>query len=421
MKNTTFRIVATLLVVVCLCIGFVVPTQTTAQAKTATDLPAGYEEVFSYEDVFAHYYNSAQNQLAQRNARLTMSYEQFCSSYYKQQLPIGEFTESVVDEELENQGDSANATPRDSSLSEDEDYILTSLTDYATTPASAFRRVPNYNGYQGKTFDYSLLKDGDIVYETKTKFATDHSALISVVSKSSAYGNYVQTIEAVGDGVQFGFLDDNRMVEFGVKILRPNATRQQRLSAISFAKTQLGKPYHLPIPVNERNTSANSPDWYCSELIYAAYYNSGVDIAVFQKANGQTSLPASGGVLPQDLDFAMNTYIVNIQHIQYLDIELVYGDRWQVRIYNKYPTPYLVSYNAKMCTKNDAENWTNLNDLVTVNIPANSYVTVTISEKFLCGYIVVGCQSGNARFVTYANGLQAGPYHMNIYSKTLRV
>lgn len=175
MKNTAFRIVATLLVVVCLCIGFVVPTQTTAQAKTATDLPAGYEEVFSYEDVFAHYYNSAQNQLAQRNAQLTMSYEQFCSSYYKQQLPIGEFTESVVDEELEKQGDSANATPRDSSLSEDEDYILTSLTDYATTPASAFRRVPNYNGYQGKTFDYSLLKDGDIVYETITILNVGHA------------------------------------------------------------------------------------------------------------------------------------------------------------------------------------------------------------------------------------------------------
>ena len=213
-------------------------------------------------------------------------------------------------------------------------------------------------------------------------------------------------------GVQFGFLDDNRMVEFGVKILRPHVTDQQCQTAIDFAKSQLGKPYSYAF--DERRTSASTPEWYCSELIYAAYYNAGISLILYKLANGNNSVPAEGA-LPIDLYNGMHSHCVCIENENYVDIELVHGDRWQVRIYNKSDTARLILYSNKMCVQTNAKNWTNLSNLSTVNIPANSYATVTISEKFLCGYIAVSYHTNGHRYITYANGLQAGPYKMAIY------
>ena len=58
----------------------------------------------------------------------------------------------------------------------------------------------------------------------------------------------------------------------------------QRQNAIAFAESQLGKPYdpckNFLIWWYDRpkDSSPDAEAWYCSELVWAAYYNQGIDI-----------------------------------------------------------------------------------------------------------------------------------------------
>lgn len=116
-------------------------------------------------------------------------------------------------------------------------------------------------------------------------FNAGHNAMIVDMAHSGYYGSYMQTIEAVGGGVQYGFLDDLRMAEYKIKILRVSgATSTVRNNAIYFIRAQLGKPYYLN--TFRLNTSIDSLEWYCSELVYAAYKYAGIDIGVKQGSNG---------------------------------------------------------------------------------------------------------------------------------------
>ena len=70
---------------------------------------------------------------------------------------------------------------------------------------------------------------------------------------------------------------------------------------MKFAVSQLGKGYRLDLG---KNTSGNEKDWYCSELVWAAYKNQGVDL---ETSSGEP------GVTPRDLLNSSLTYSVNIK------------------------------------------------------------------------------------------------------------
>ena len=57
------------------------------------------------------------------------------------------------------------------------------------------------------------------------------------------------------------------------KIITSN--EEQRINAINFALGQIGKPYNAR---EAKNQSFDSKAGYCSELVWAAYYNQGIDI-----------------------------------------------------------------------------------------------------------------------------------------------
>jgi len=57
------------------------------------------------------------------------------------------------------------------------------------------------------------------------------------------------------------------------KVITSNET--QRINAINFAEGQIGKPYNVR---HLKHTNFNSTAWYCSELVWAAYLNQGIDI-----------------------------------------------------------------------------------------------------------------------------------------------
>jgi len=57
------------------------------------------------------------------------------------------------------------------------------------------------------------------------------------------------------------------------KVISSNET--QRINAINFTEIQIGKHYEGP---ELKDPSFDSKDWYCSELVWAAYYNQGIDL-----------------------------------------------------------------------------------------------------------------------------------------------
>lgn len=82
---------------------------------------------------------------------------------------------------------------------------------------------------------------------------------------------------------------------------------------------------------------------------------------------------------------------------------------WDVEITNSNPYAVQVTYNSKMCYGNDAINYTNLKDLVTITIPANGSQTVRINGNGNAGWIATcidfACGESSYRRITCANGL----------------
>lgn len=254
--------------------------------------------VFSYLDVFQSYYD----QLIFTSETKTLSFEDYCSLYYKYDLQLNEYT-SMVQYSIDNDVDltAVDETVSPQSSSTDEDYILSAIT-YSYTPQSEYKRAPCYNSYT-----YAPLQVGDIVFETQTIGNYGHTAFISDLYHPGYYNGYIQTIEAVAGGVQYGFLDDTRMVDFAVYILRVTGSNSTVCNtALNFCLGQVGKNYSFSF--FRKNTSYNANSWLCSELIYAAYYNAGIDIDV-QTVDGVTSDGLSG-ILPQDIWNSDLTYSV---------------------------------------------------------------------------------------------------------------
>lgn len=334
------------------------------------------------------------------------SFDEFCANYYDSGLDLPHYTDSVVNAAFYD-SDEVEARPM---ASNDADYIM-SATDYEYTPASEFQRAPVYEAY-----NYSLIKEGDIVYETDTiLFNAGHNALIYDIDKDGAYGNYIQTIEAVGGGVQFGFLDDTRIVDFGVKILRVQGADDEVVdTAKYFIHEQLGKAYFLNIL--RLNTSIDSDSWYCSELVYAAYKYAGIDIGVRKNDKGE-DVYLSLGCIPSDIYKSYNVSEVSLEYISelyFIDISIIKktGGDWTIRVYNSGNTEITVEYNAKMCFKNDAKNWTGLNDQKFIVVKARDYENVVVSENILATSVAFSWVNKGRRMITYGYKLDKNDYTM---------
>ena len=87
----------------------------------------------------------------------------------------------------------------------------------------------------------------------------------------------IHIIEAISSGVCRSVLDDTRCYDNKVVILRyKNSISDQNMrKVLNFLIGQLGKKYSLD---GSRNTSFSTSNWYCSELVWAAYNYIGLDI-----------------------------------------------------------------------------------------------------------------------------------------------
>lgn len=288
----------------------------------------------------------------------------------------------------------------DSSLSPEADYILNfgedDIFDPDITEDYSFTR-----GIQPSIYNLSMVRDGDIIVETDTIFGSmGHAAIVYNHNKSKNGSHmyypttsYIQTIEAVGDGVKLGFLDGKRIDDFGVVILRVTDDQQIIKNALSFAYRHLGDNYSLPL-LSRVNLSDSCSTWYCSELVNACYYNAGIDLH---------AIGTDGYVWPYHLINSTYTSFISVGYY-FIDYQFICisNNKYKIRVFNNTSSSISIDYNSKLCNKNDGMNWTNLHDIVTVNIQSNNYVDLLISKNFLASAIALSTCGNTFRYITYS-------------------
>ena len=122
------------------------------------------------------------------------------------------------------------------------------------------------------------LKRGDIIFEAAGFYGiTGHVAIVEGIYYSDTYEQYyVRIIEAISVGVARSILTPTRIIEkIGSAYRVKDANETQIDNAIAFIIAQLGKPYQVEYA---KSYSPDSPNWYCSELIWAAYYHQGINL-----------------------------------------------------------------------------------------------------------------------------------------------
>lgn len=139
----------------------------------------------------------------------------------------------------------------------------------------------NYHGTQL----LETIQKGDIIFEANGGYGiTGHTAIVEGTFFSEEYQQYyIRLIEAVSVGVARGLLTPSRFTQKDDSIYRiKDATENQINGAIDFVIGQLGKPYDIELT---KNADVDNDDWYCSELIWAAYYHQGIFLDVDDNDN----------------------------------------------------------------------------------------------------------------------------------------
>ncbi len=204
---------------------------------------------------------------------------------------------------------------------ETDNYELNNLDD-TVSPCSASASEYYYNTGTGvvaqATYSkyrlLSVVKKGDIIHEKVEDSylgkITDHIAYVEGVyylpkygsgSSSSTYISNIRVIEALSaHDVCRGILDDQRCIANGVKLLRYKTDLPSNVIAqiTYFISRQIGKDYSM---APHRNTSIDSEEWYCSELVWAGYNYCGYDIE-----DGDL-----GYITPGDILDSKNTRIIS--------------------------------------------------------------------------------------------------------------
>lgn len=279
-----------------------------------------FEVINVCDKVLSHYYK----EFISQNPSLEVDYATFQLTYEASPVKINDF--------LSYASSDYSAFERSqhvSLLSSSEVEHTIGTLDSNPTDGSRFKNgVPLYNA-----FDYSYLKVGDIILEDEVSNFRHVAAITSLnheVTQFGSYNTYVQTIEAVNStpGVQFGYLDDQRILDKKIKICRfkNSLSSTQTDNLLYFLKEQLGKSYSLHSYVN---SSIYSSTWYCTELIRASYNYIGIDIAPSHNHSGEILL----GTTIYGSSNMKSVYLPNDRHLSFKIVDKV-KSTWVVDIFN---------------------------------------------------------------------------------------
>lgn len=141
---------------------------------------------------------------------------------------------------------------------------------------------------------FDVIKKGDIFFDAKGTGITNvansyHVAIVEGTLYDVHYQQYyISVIEAYsGTNVSRGILCPERFeFPYSAMLRVKGATQEQIDSAVDFAISQIGKTYGLD-GISHKNTSSESKrHWYCSELVWAAYYEQGIYLDVDDNDDG---------------------------------------------------------------------------------------------------------------------------------------
>lgn len=349
-----------------------------------------YECVNLADQLLNDYYGDVK---AANEGKEICTFDEFCTTYKESYLDIEAFTEKVCKDPLLQNSDYIFNVPVKKS-SGDENYVIGKNKSWKDTgiPKTAFKRKPIYRNY----YDIYSLRNCDIIYESFTIFGSiGHAACITQYWTYTNESNvddrmgYCQTIEAVGSGVNYGFLDDERICKFGVLIYRYNQSLKlaQKTKITNFLANQVGENYFLASGYNPEDSNDT---WMCSTLVEAAYENA--NIKLFDNPHY---------VLPDELVTSSKIHLVDWlgEFLLVTKLELKYdflffGKHYDATIYNNTYDTLTVTYTKVIVPipLTGIDHWsysTSITD--TVTIPSQSSKTVRVNTKdgpngFACMY-----------------------------------
>jgi len=113
-----------------------------------------------------------------------------------------------------------------------------------------------------------------------------------------------EVVEAAESGVHKSSLSSwvGRGDQVGVEILRVDVSDGIRAEAVKFAEAQLGESYDWDWMSKKYENSES--EWYCSEIVWAAYKNQGIDLDANTLGFGM------GGVAPQEIYDSDYTHVI---------------------------------------------------------------------------------------------------------------
>lgn len=224
----------------------------------------------------------------EQDAELLSAYEELCGFIAEHELPASISLEAFIQSYEEGDYTSVANYIQEYydifDVSDDREstgYTLSRSNWYYNTGTN-LTAMPNYSKYNL----LSVVKPGDIIYEDAGGSGlTGHISIVEGIYYDAFYGRYyIRIVEAIGyisgsgqgDGVCRGVLDDDRLDNREGTILRPAGASDTAIAnAVAFCVGQIGKGYYIDL---FKNTSTAEKNWYCSELVWAAYYNQGINI-----------------------------------------------------------------------------------------------------------------------------------------------
>ncbi|MCD7788139.1 MAG: hypothetical protein LUH59_04335 [Firmicutes bacterium] len=228
-------------------------------------------------DALTDGYNALIEYIEDEGIDYEISFENFCALYQSQKDSFGsvdDFTAECIEDvsQLAGQTDSGDVSVSSVATSDESWFYNTATTLYV---------IPDYSTYNL----LGVVAAGDIIYEAKGGGSiTGHCTIVEGIYYSAKYNQYyIRIVESIpddgeGDGVCRGILDDSRYDAREGTILRvTSATTSEKKAAVSFCTGQIGKDYELPL-LGGVSTSSSSSDWYCSELVWAAYKAQGISL-----------------------------------------------------------------------------------------------------------------------------------------------
>ena len=438
----------------------------TAEAAPQKETNDQYEVIDLKDKVMRDYYNELDESFKDE-----LDFKTFEKGYYESDMPIRDYTETVKDT-LNGLGPKRSPVQIGTLFIGDARHIISNHRGSWPFP---FDTKPNFsdltiNYDQNHVMNFSIsegrdpdipvyyereelqteyeieqyipwytqhVQMGDIVWDTISEVGIDFNDFIThmgmivnpckvgkyVENGIDHYFRFVETIEAFAGGVRFGFLDDDRVLQCGTKVLRvAGASETARRNAVQFCLNQYDESYDLDLFETNYNVPGNGRSrWYCTQLVFAAYYHQSIDLT-YKSSNGYSVVsdgkiqgPITGDMIAAG-DCMQEIHCDQAFENQFIQISRN-GSNFQLS--NLTAEGRKVNYTGSLYNFCDAyQNYRTICHQQ-VYVYANTSAIVGISYNLAANTAAAWYEIGNTMYVTLAHSFDDLVY-VNTYIKTTK-